>query len=206
MPVSGPVKSPRTCSPPTTRTRRRPRDWARGGASEAAPGSGRSRPRAARGWASGASPRVTRSPRRWRTTRRRRGRRAEGWAPPGWASALPGWASAAGASASRPRAAATAGKTDRPRARSTPWTSTNTTATTRISCPARSDRGAHRPPARLFPRPSSNSTDTAGPIRPGQPSRGPCGHQLYPATAHATPARVPARRLAKCNARHRVIG
>ena len=46
------------------------------GASEAAPGSGRSRPRAARGWASGASPRVTRSPRRWRTTRRRRGRRA----------------------------------------------------------------------------------------------------------------------------------
>ena len=94
----------------------------------------------------------------------------------GWASALPGWASAAGASASRLRAAATAGKTDRPRARSTPWTSTNTTATTRISCPARSDRGAHRPPARLFPRPSSNSTDTAGPIRPGQPSRGPCGH------------------------------
>ena len=64
-------------------------------------------------------------------------------------------------------------------------------------------------PARLFPQPSRRklfSTDTAGPIRPGQPSRGPCGHELYPATAHATPARVPARRLAKCNARHRVIG
>ena len=63
---------------------RRPRDWARGGASEAAPGAGRSRPRAARGWASGdfskgntITSTVENDEEEARTTR-------EGSAPPGW--------------------------------------------------------------------------------------------------------------------------
>lgn len=33
---------------------------------------------------------------------------------------------------------------------------------------------------KLFP--PSSPTDTAGPIRPGRPSHGPCGHEFYPAT------------------------
>ena len=107
------------------------------------------------------SPRVTRSPRRWRTTRRRRGRRAEGWAPP-LASALPALASAARAFGFAPASSGDGGE-DGPAAGafSTPWTSTNTTATTRISSQhVRTEVRTARPPD-FFPRPSSNSTDTA---------------------------------------------